>query len=970
VALATAALLALDLYRDSVENAVSQFQDHQLLLARHIAEDLASYLNARAPGLRALASLDTVRKRDPERMPRDLDAYRRRLEPAHVPAASVFDEAGTIRYSTLPASIGRSYPRCELVEWGRREANRQSVSLSVLRRPSQAAEAIPDTPSAPRFLLVTPVYRPAGAGRPERFAGVLSLSFDLQAVLSERVVRIEPNSDVWVIENDGTLLFHSAHPELVLRNVRDWAPACGACHVSLDHVERIVARRRGTTAYALRDGAEKLAAFGPMEFGNASWTVVVSAPYTRVAAFARSSLRETLLLLAVVVAGLGGAVVLFWRGQHLTRELAFAAERQQADEALRESEQRYRTIIEHCNDLIWTLDREGRFVFVNRRAEELAGYGLEDRHGRSFQPLVVEEDLPRVGEAFRRALAGEPQQYEVRVRRRDGSVLTLSVNTAPFHAGSAVVGTASFGRDVSDQKRAEEQLRESEEKYRAVFEESKDVIFISTPEGRIVDINPAGVELFGYASRDEMLEGYLARDLHVDPRARATWQREVDLHCFVRDHELVLKAKDGRRLTVLETVTAERDQSGAVVAYRGILRDITEHKGLEEQLHQAQKMEALGQLAGGVAHDFNNLLSVIAGYADLILRRLAPDDVQRPKVEQIQLAGQRAAALTRQLLTFSRKQIVQPTLLDLNAVVTGLEAMLRRLIKEDVEIHTALSAERASVTADRGQIEQVILNLAVNAGDAMPDGGRLVIETALADLDDEYCRRHQGSLPGRHVMLAVSDTGTGMDAETQSHIFEPFFTTKGAGKGTGLGLATVYGIVKQCGGSVWVYSEPGQGTTFKIYLPQAQASEGALPAAAPSAGETAPRGSETILVVEDEEALRVLVCEVLEASGYQVLAARHGVEALEVAEAHRGPIHLLVTDLVMPQMSGGQLANRFATLRPEARVLYTSGYTDDVVARNRLLDPGVPFIPKPFSPDLLVRKIRELLDAPPRRPAS
>lgn len=403
-ALVTAVLLALDLRRGSLENAVSQFQDYQLCLAGHIADNLASYLNARAPGLRALASLDTVRQRHPERMPRDLDAYQRGLTPAHVAAVSVFDEAGTIRYSTSPEGIGRSYAQCDFVAWAGREANRESVSLSLLRRPYDERDAR----SLPRFLLVTPVYQPASAGRPERFAGLLSLSFDLQAVLSEAVAQIEPDikhSDVWVMEKDGTLLFHSTHPEMVFRNARQWLPACGACHLSLEHVERIVALQRGTIAFTLREGVESLAAFAPMEFGNTSWTVVVDAPYTPVAAFASKTLRKTLLLVAVVVAGLGGAVMLFWRGQRLARDVASAAERERAEqerdrllEQTRSSQQQ----LEALSRRLVSVQEEERQAVARELHDEigqlLTGVKLLAESGSSKQALlgVVEELMGRV----------------------------------------------------------------------------------------------------------------------------------------------------------------------------------------------------------------------------------------------------------------------------------------------------------------------------------------------------------------------------------------------------------------------------------------------------------------------------------------------------------------------------------------------------------------------------------------------
>jgi signal transduction histidine kinase/CheY-like chemotaxis protein len=395
--------------------------------------------------------------------------------------------------------------------------------------------------------------------------------------------------------------------------------------------------------------------------------------------------------------------------------------------------------------------------------------------------------------------------------------------------------------------------------------------------------------------------------------------------------------------------------------YDEIQRAFTELSQTQEQLTQAQKMEAVGRLAGGVAHDFNNLLMVIIGRTALLLEALGAEDPTRRPIELIQKTANRAADLTRQLLAFSRKQVLQPVVLDLNGVVGNIGEMLKRLIGEDIVLVTILDPALGRVKADPGQIEQVIMNLAVNARDAMPQGGRLTLETASVELDAVYASQRVEARPGPHVMLALSDTGIGMDSETQARIFEPFFTTKGPGKGTGLGLATVYGIVKQSGGNIWVYSEPGQGTTFKIYLPRVdepvESAEGAIAPARPL------QGMETILLVEDEEAVRELARDVLRARGYTVLEARHGGDALKVCEQHRGPIHAMLTDVVMPRMSGRELAERLAVLHPEMKVLYMSGYTDNAVVHHGVLDPGTVFLQKPFAPAVLVRKLREVLDA-------
>jgi nitrogen-specific signal transduction histidine kinase/ActR/RegA family two-component response regulator len=391
-----------------------------------------------------------------------------------------------------------------------------------------------------------------------------------------------------------------------------------------------------------------------------------------------------------------------------------------------------------------------------------------------------------------------------------------------------------------------------------------------------------------------------------------------------------------------------------------LVNDVTERKQLEEQLRQSQKMEAVGQLAGGVAHDFNNLLTAITGYSELTLRWLPEDSAMRHNVLEIKKAGERAASLTRQLLAFSRRQVLQPVVLDINSLVTDVSKMLRRLVGEDIEFITLLRPEAGRINADPGQIEQVLMNLVVNARDAMPRGGKLIIETANVELDEAYADRHVAVNPGSYVMLAVSDTGTGMDEETRARIFEPFFTTKEEGKGTGLGLSTVYGIVKQSGGNVWVYSEVGRGTTFKIYLPRvAEDTQEQVPAVE---REELLRGTETILLTEDEGLVRRLVREALETYGYTVLETTSGGEAISACEGYDGPIHLLVTDVIMPGMDGRELANELTRLRPEMRVLFMSGYTDDAIVHHGVLDADMPFLQKPFSPDDLARKVREVLD--------
>jgi len=509
-----------------------------------------------------------------------------------------------------------------------------------------------------------------------------------------------------------------------------------------------------------------------------------------------------------------------------------------------------------------------------------------------------------------------------------------------------------------ERKRTEEQLHESERKYRLLFETNPEPMFVYDFETlRIMAVNEAAITRYGY-SESEFL-ALTIRDIRsVEEQARLEQElaRRTDegaVRTGVRH-----RAKDGRLFEV-DLVARPLEFAGRR-ARLVLARDVTAQRHLEHQLRQSQKMEAVGQLAGGIAHDFNNLLTAILGSTQLLLHATPPGDARREDVEEIRNAGLRAAELTRQLLAFSRRQVLAPKVLELNAVVANMDKMLRRLIGDDVELATALHAEAGAVNADPGQLEQVLLNLVVNARDAMPGGGRVLIETTRMTLRDELVERRHRLPPGDYVCLAVADSGLGMDEATQAHLFEPFFTTKEVGKGTGLGLATVYGIVKQSGGYIWVYSEPGRGTTVKVYLPRVRgAAEPPLPAPElpPLRG-----GKETVLLVEDAAPVRTLARRSLEARGYRVLDAADGPSALELSARHAGEIDVLVTDVVMPGMSGRELAERLAPTRPRMKVLYTSGYTDDAMVRQGVLNAGVAFLQKPFVPDTLARKVRDVLD--------
>lgn len=512
---------------------------------------------------------------------------------------------------------------------------------------------------------------------------------------------------------------------------------------------------------------------------------------------------------------------------------------------------------------------------------------------------------------------------------------------------------------------AQEAWRESEErlerKYRSIFEDALFGIFQSTPDGRYLSVNPAMARMFGYDSPEQLVASVhdMAHQVYVDPRQREEFQLLMERHGEVRNFECQLRRKDGGKVWVSANARAIF-QDGTLVRYEGMNQDITERKLLEEQLLQAQKMEAIGRLAGGVAHDFNNAIGVVVGYSTLLKEHLRSDDLLHRYAEEIGKAGHRAASMTRQLLAFSRKQVIQPTILDLNSVITEMQKMLHRLIGEDIEVTINRDVKLGTIKADLGQIEQILMNLAVNARDAMPKGGKLVIETGNAELDESNLIQHPYAKPGAYVMLSVSDTGCGMDKETQAHIFEPFFTTKGPTQGTGLGLSTVYGIVKQSEGYIWVYSEKEKGARFKIYFPRVQAA--AQPIAVQEDKSTTPVGTETILLVEDDESMRTLTRGCLVEHGYQVLDVESGEAAICTATQYDGPIQLLLTDVVMTGISGRQLAESLAISRAEMKCLYMSGYTADLIANHGVLEPEVVLLEKPFTQEALLRKVRKTLD--------
>ena len=629
----------------------------------------------------------------------------------------------------------------------------------------------------------------------------------------------------------------------------------------------------------------------------------------------------------------------------------------------------FRLLVEAVKDYgIFMLDPAGNVSSWNPGAEKSKGYQAAEILGQHVSCFYTAEDVsagkPQRG--LQLALVeGRFEEEGLRLRKGGATFWAIVTITNIHDAFGQHVGFAIVTRDITERNQAEDLLRASEERFRLLVEGVQDyAIIMLDPTGKISTWNQAAERLTGYPAK-EIIGQHFACFLTADDVASGLPERiHQQAAAQGRYEEEGWRArKDGSRYWANVVITALLDAAGRLRGFASVSRDLTHHRRaqeLENRLRQAQKLEVVGRLAGGVAHDFNNLLTVISGYSELLLDMLPPDDSKREAVNAIGEAGQRAAGLTRQLLSFSRQAVLESKVLDLNEVVKETESLLRRMIGEDMVLTAVLDPNISRIKVDPGQMGQVLMNLAVNARDAMPQGGKLTIETSDVQLDEAYAAQHADCQSGRYVKLVVSDNGCGMTPEVQAHIFEPFFTTKEPGKGTGLGLATVYGIVKQSGGSVDLYSEPGLGTTFKIYFPAVN--EPLHPLAHDQRVAKVTGGTETVLLVEDEDAVRAIALLALQTQGYTVLQAESGKKALGIVEMHRGRIDLLVTDVVMPGLSGRELAETLGVQYPGLSVLYVSGYTDDSVIRHGILQAEVAFLQKPYTPLSLARKVREVLD--------
>jgi len=621
------------------------------------------------------------------------------------------------------------------------------------------------------------------------------------------------------------------------------------------------------------------------------------------------------------------------------------------------------TLIDIIPSPIFYKNTEGKYLGCNRAFENAVGLSRKDLVGKTVYDLAPKELADKYYE-MDSALFREPgeQHYETSVKYSDGTTHEVIFNKAVYAGeGEAFSGLVGVFTDITARRQAEDRLKDSEHRYRTLFEESPDGIFVSSTDGTITELNPTGLKMLGFASQEELKDIRFGHDLYEDPQDRKRFISLMESKGLVRDFTVNVKRKDGRRIIASITATAERDPGGSIKAFRGFLRDITAQKELEQQLIQAQKMDAVGKLSGGIAHDFNNMIMAMIGYATIMQMKLKEGDPLAENVKNILGVTDRAANLTKRLLAFSRKQIMALKKEDLNSIVEKVEDLLGGLIGEDIDFRTETSCEDLSVMADSGQIEQVLVNLATNARDAMPSGGTLTISTGAVDIDDAFITAHGYGELGSYALITVLDTGTGIDAETKSKIFDPFFTTKEIGKGTGLGLSIVYGIIKQHNGYITVNSEPGAGAEFKIYLPSLaskplKAEVELTPGAAPE------KGKETVLLTEDDAEVRMITRSVLEDFGYDVKEASDGDDAIRKFIKDKDKIEIVILDVIMPRKSGWEVYDEIVKIKPGVKAIFFSGYNEEMIRRKGASAETVNFIAKPVWPSEILQKVREVLN--------
>jgi len=869
----------------------------------------------------------------------------------------LMDRQGRVVLSTEPSQEGRIYADKAFFQ---RSLKRPSVSPSPLDRPAMAA-ARPVADESGRVIGVlaglaplgpfSEIIRvPIGLGRTYLVDADYTLLTALPA--SEPGIRVRSKGIETALKNQAT--GPGAYKDF--RGV----PVIGTCRWLPElEVALVVEQEQAESARAVHvllaiNAGVALAAIFIAAFASLAVTRSIATPL--------ADLSETAARIAAGHLNLNADVKRKDEIGALAHTFNFMTDRlRQTMEGMGKSEERFRALYEDNPSMYFTVDENGVVLSVNPFGAEQLGYRVPELVGQSVLDVFYPDDKEPVKQQLAACLQapGEVAHWEFRKLRKDGSMLWVREAARAVRGSDGKPMVFIVCEDITERKQAEESLKESEKKFRELFEESKDVVFISSPKGSYIDINRAGVELFGYSSKEELLKIDIARELYVNSEERERFQSDLAKYGFVKDYELPLKKKDGEKLNVLITASAVRDEHGEIIAYRGIIRDVTNQRSLEAQLLQAQKMEAIGQLSGGIAHDFNNILTAIMGYASLLKSKTKQDAVLQSYVDQVLTASTRAKNLTKNLLAFSRRQVLNPRPVNVNEIITSLEKMLIQLIREDIQLKTLLTPEDLPIMADSGQIEQILINLVTNARDAMPQGGDLTIETTLCDISEKYAGQHLFAKQGRHACISITDTGTGMDEKTKGKIFEPFFTTKEVGRGTGLGLSIVYGIIKQHNGSINVYSEPGLGTTFRIYFPVIEAKpDEKRPQELPE-----PKGgTETLLLAEDDADVRNLTRTILAEAGYTVLEAVDGEDAIKVFTEHQDAIQLVLLDVIMPKKNGKEVHNWIKKARPGAKVLFMSGYSADVIFKKGVLEEGLNLITKPATPHELLGKVREVLD--------
>lgn len=632
------------------------------------------------------------------------------------------------------------------------------------------------------------------------------------------------------------------------------------------------------------------------------------------------------------------------------------------ENAFAEKERFLENVFSSIQDGISVLDTEMKIVRANPKIEEWHAHSMPLVGKKCYEAYHNRSERCEICPSWEALQTGKSAYEEVPLRDKEGAIIRwLGLFSFPIFdmQTGALKGVIEYVRDTTTHKQMEVDLAESEEKYRGLFEDLRDVVYISTPEGRIVDINEAGVKLLGYSSKEEIFKLILDRDVYVNPEDRKKLIELLDTHGFVIDFETAWKKKNSEQVIVQINVKAQKNDEGGMMSIRGVIRDITDEKKLRQQLLHSQKLEAIGQLAGGVAHDFNNILTAVIGYANLLKMKLKEDDPSQAYVDAVLSTSERGASLTHSLLTFGRKQTFDLRPVDLNGLIERVSKLLLRLIGEDIEMRTIFSEKDIVVMADSLQLEQILMNLATNARDAMPDGGFLTIETRQVEFGGDFVKLHSYMKPGRYGLVSFSDTGAGMDETTKSKIFEPFFTTKDVGKGTGLGLSIVYGIIKQHKGYINVYSEQGKGTVFKIYLPLAHAQK--TDDAQPEQLKAREKAHKVILLGEDDNMVRKIIKATLEEFGYKVIEASNGEEAIDRFTENKDMVDLLLLDLIMPRKSGKEVFDEIKKIKPDIKAVFTSGYNAEIIDKKEIIKNGCSFITKPVRPADMLKIIEEAL---------